>query len=67
MNKIIKKILCEIGENNIRFGQDGKSGTWYCKEISLNCKDIFDGLQVMDAGIVVVEEILKEKNKGKTE
>jgi len=50
------------GENKISMCQTSK-GIWYCNDITVYCKDIFDGLQTIDAAIVAVEEITSEKNE----
>jgi hypothetical protein len=49
------------GENKISISQTSK-GIWYCNDLTIYCKDIFDGLQTIDAAMVAVEEITNEKN-----
>ena len=57
------KIMYDYGENEIRFGQHGTTGIWYCKEFTIKCKDLFDGVQISEALMIAVEEVLKERNK----
>lgn len=57
--KNIRSLLA--GENKISMSQNTK-GIWYCNDLTVYCKDLFDGLELIDAAMVAVEEILKEKN-----
>jgi hypothetical protein len=51
-----------IGENKVSLSQTSK-GNWYCNELSIYCKDIFDGISLLDGAIEGIECILKEHNK----
>lgn len=61
----MKKIFYQVGENKVSFSQTSK-GSWYCGEISIYCKDIFDGICLMDGAIDAVDQVLKEINKTNT-
>ena len=66
MKKIIEKIFCNIGENDIEVGQNA-NGIWRCKSLKIKCDDIFDGLGLMYAAMDLADEMLQEKNQKKNE
>ena len=52
-----------IGENKISLSQTSK-GIWYCNDITLYCRDFFDGIQLMGGAVDAVTELLAQKNSG---
>ena len=51
-----------VGENKVSFSQTSK-GVWYCNDLTIYCKDIFDGVALMSGAIDAVDKILEEQNK----
>lgn len=58
----MRKLLnWQVGENKVSFAQTSK-GNWYCSELSIYCKDIFDGISMMDGAVDAVQTILNQRN-----
>ena len=56
-----KVIRHNVGENKVSFAQTSK-GLWYCTELTMYCKDPLDGISYLSGAMLVVEEVLKERN-----
>ena len=56
------KIIIDSGENEQEYGQNA-NGIWRCKNIKIKCKDHFDSVQLANAVIIAINEMLKEVNK----
>lgn len=69
MKKKIIEIDDDVGSNKISYNQTA-NGVWRCKELTINCMSIIDGIALSDIAIGEVEKILdirnaKEKDDGK--
>lgn len=60
---MLDHVTYELGGDNLKIGQDGKTGIWYCKEISITCKNILKGVKLMRLAMMDVTELLADFNK----